>query len=132
MRAFTMRFSTFLRTDALKRRCAMSMPVATTDSKRLTRTFLKKPEAMGSAEDMKAAKEPLAPLMSFIYFFTRCNASGLTALYANQLRQTEADIKSRFGEAFTRDLTAVLNDSLTADSTRALGKIADRLIALMK
>ena len=94
--------------------------------------ILKKPEAMGSAEDMKAAKEPLALLMSFIYFFTRCNASGLTALYANQLRQTEADIKSRFGEAFTRDLTAVLNDSLTADSTRALGKIADRLIALMK
>ena len=42
--------------------------------------ILKKPEAMGSAEDMKAAKEPLALLMSFIYFFTRCNASGLTAL----------------------------------------------------
>lgn len=94
--------------------------------------ILKKPEAMGSAEDMKAAKEPLALLMSFIYFFTRCNASGLTALYANQLRQTEADVKSRFGEAFTRDFTAVLNDSLTADSTRAQGKIADRLIALMK
>lgn len=94
--------------------------------------ILKKPEAMGSAEDMKAAKEPLALLMSFIYFFTRYNASGLTALYANQLRQTEADVKSRFGEAFTRDFTAVLNDSLTADSTRAQGKIADRLIALMK
>ena len=84
--------------------------------------ILKKPEAMGSAEDMKTAKEPLALLMSFIYFFTRCNASGLTALYANQLRQTEADVKSRFGEAFTRDFTAFNNQhyaQASADKNKA-------------
>ena len=99
--------------------------------KTLDAHLLKSPDAMGGEGQMKARREPLNVLMAYIYFYTRCKAAGLTSLYQNQLNQMQQELEACFGNAFKVSFTNILAESLSAQSTRELGAITDRLIDLM-
>ena len=89
-------------------------------------------DVMGSATDMDAEKKPFDSFVEWVYFFTRVHASGLDALYSNQLAKTEQDVLDLFGQAFANDVQSLLDESLKARSTEDLCDVADRLIDILK
>lgn len=89
-------------------------------------------DAMGSATSMAAEKKPFDSFAEWVYFFTRVHASGLDALYSNQLAKTEQDVLALFGQAFVNDVQSLLDESLKAQSTQDLCAVADRLIDILK